>query len=150
MSASSITRIDLGTGPFTVTLQVHSRCEPVHENSSRGGAMPDVSGTCSSTIISNTVVGVPGSADHQLSVSVVAGQHTSAGSPWDGARLTYVGTADLTGGTGRQRGYFHNIHTDGAVSEGTFEADVTAPSGMVIVDGTWTLTGGSGSLTGIK
>jgi hypothetical protein len=112
--------------------------------------MPDVSGTCSSAIVSNTVVGVPGSVDHQLSVSVVSGQHTSAGSPWDGARLTYVGTSDLAGGTGQQRGYFHNVHADGAVSEGLFEANVSALNGVITVEGTWTLTGGSGSLTGIK
>ena len=81
---------------------------------------------------------------------MLSGQHTSAGSPWDKARLTYVGTSDLTGGTGQQRGYFHNTHTDGAVSEDTFEANVSVPNGVVTVEGRWTLTGGSGSLTGIK
>jgi hypothetical protein len=112
--------------------------------------MPDVSGTCSSTLVSNTMVGVPGNADHQLSVSVMSGQHTSSGSPWNGAMMTYVGTSDLTGGQGPQKGYFRNVHTDGAVSEGTFEADISTPGGVMTVEGTWTLTGGSGSLTGIK
>ena len=67
-----------------------------------------------------------------------------------GAKLTYVGTADVTGGNGEQRGYFHNTHTDGAVSHGTFVAKVSAPGGVVTVEGTRTLVGGSGSLAGVK
>ena len=65
-------------------------------------------------------------------------------------KLTYVGTADVTGGDGEQRGYFRNTHTDGAVSRGTFVAQVSAPGGVVTVEGTWTLAGGSGSLAGVK
>ena len=60
---------------------------------------------------------------------MISGQHTSRGTPWDGAKLTYVGTADITGGNGEQRGYFHNTHPDGAVSHGTFVAKVSAPAG---------------------
>ncbi len=100
--------------------------------------MTDISGTCSSKVVSQTMIGLPGEADHPR------------GTPWDGAKLTYVGTADVIGGNGEQRGYFHNTHTDGAVSHGTFVAKVSAPAGAVTVEGTWTLAGGSGSLAGVK
>lgn len=45
---------------------------------------------------------------------------------------------------------FHNSHTDGAVSHGTFAAKVSAPGRIVTVEGTWTLSGASGSLAGVK
>ena len=112
--------------------------------------MTDVSGTCSSKVVSQTMIGLPGEADHQVGIAMISGQHTSRGTPWDGAKLTYVGTADVTAGNGEQRGYFHNKHTDGAVSHGTFVAKVSAPAGVVTVEGTWTLAGGSGSLAGVK
>ena len=70
-----------------------------------------------------------GEADHQVGIAMISGQHTSRGTPWDGAKLTSFGTADVTGGHGEQRGYFHNTHTDGVVSHGTFVAKVSAPAG---------------------
>jgi hypothetical protein len=112
--------------------------------------MPDVVGTCISKVVSQSAVGLPGSAGRQLSLGLVSGLHSSRGSPWDGARLTYAGTADIVGDSGTQQGYFYNAHTDGAVSEGTFEARISAPDGVMTIEGTWTLTGGSGSLAGVK
>lgn len=112
--------------------------------------MTDITGTCSSKVVTQTMIGVPGQ-DRQVGIAMIAGQHTSRGTPWDGAKLTYVGTSDIAGGSGgTQRGYFHNVHTDGAVSEGTFEAKATMPKGVPTVEGTWTLTGGSGSLAGVR
>jgi len=115
-----------------------------------GDFMTDIAGTCSSKTVSQTTIGMPGQAERQLGVMMTTGQHASRGTPWDDARLTYVGTSDVSRDGGQQRGYFHNVHTDGAISEGTFEAKVSMPDGVLTLEGTWTFTGGSGSLTGIK
>jgi hypothetical protein len=52
-------------------------------------------------------------------------------------------------GNGEQRGYFHNTHTNGDISQGTFEAKVITFGTAVVIDGNWKFTGGSGSLSGI-
>src|SRR5262245_60254354 len=108
--------------------------------------MTDLSGTCQCWLASETTMNVPGQA-RQLGVSMVTGLHAAPDTPWDGARLTYVGTSDVGEISGTQRGYFYNVHADGAISEGTFEAAISIPDG--VIEGIWSFTGGTGSLAGI-
>lgn len=107
--------------------------------------MTNFAGTCSSKLQSQTTVGVPGPSDRQLAIAVMLGQHKSAGTKWNDAKLTYVGTTDTVQGQGDQRGYFHNVHTDGDTSYGTFEAKVTTSDMSTTVEGTWRFTGGTGA-----
>jgi outer membrane protein assembly factor BamB len=74
------------------------------------------------------------------------GQHKCAVPQWNDAKLTYVGTTDSVGGQGEQRGYFHNIHTNGDTSYGTFDAKLTM-SDAPTVEGAWRFAGGTGSMT---
>ena len=105
--------------------------------------MTDFSGTCSSKVQSQTMASVPGAADRQMGLAVMLGQHKSAEQKWNDAKLTYVGTTDLVDGKGEQRGHFHNAHTNGDTSFGTFEARVsTTPDATMTVEGTWTFAGG--------
>jgi hypothetical protein len=112
--------------------------------------MPDVSGTCASKLQSQTLVTIPGHDNHQIGVITTIGKHSSPGSPWNDAILTYVGTADLINGNGKQNGYFHNAHPNGDTSSGTFEATVTAVDGTMRIEGQWDLTEGTGGLAIVK
>ena len=86
--------------------------------------MTDFSGSASSKVQSQTVVGVPGQDDRQLAMAVLAGAHTTSDQKFDKAKITYVGTAETVNGDGEQRGYFQNVHPNGDTSHGTFEAKV--------------------------
>jgi hypothetical protein len=111
-------------------------------------AMTNFSGTCTSKVQSQTMANVPGAADHQMGLAVMLGQHKSSEQRWNNAKLTYVGTTDLVDGKGEQRGHFHNAHTNGDTSFGTFEAKVTMSSDAIMtVEGAWHFTGGTGSLS---
>jgi hypothetical protein len=83
-------------------------------------------------------------------VITTIGKHSSPSSPWNGATLTYVGTADLINGNGKQHGYFHNAHPNGDTTSGTFEAMVTATDGTMRIEGKWDLTGGTVGLANVK
>ena len=113
--------------------------------------MPDFSGTCSSKLQSQTIASVPGAADHQMGLAVMLGQHKSAEQKWNDAKMTYVGFTDLADGKGEQRGHFHNTHTNGDTSFGTFDAKVsTGQDAAMIVEGEWRFAGGTGSLSRLK
>src|ERR1700753_3846186 len=104
--------------------------------------MTDFSGTCSSKLQSQTMARVPGGADHQMGLAVMLGQHKSSEQRWNGAKMTYVGTTDVVDGKGEQRGHFHNAHTNGETSFGTFEAKITTSSdGAMTVEGSWRFSG---------
>ncbi len=107
--------------------------------------MPEFSGTCSSRLQSQTTADVPGAEGRQLALAVMLGQHKCAVPQWNDAKMTYVGATDSVGDQGEQRGYFHNTHTNGDTSFGTFEAKVTM-SDVPTVEGNWRFTGGTGSL----
>ena len=111
--------------------------------------MTDFSGTASSKIQSQAAVGVPGHDDWQIGVAVLAGVHSTSDLKFDKAKITYAGTTETVNGNGEQRGYFHNTHTNGDISQGTFEAKVITFGTAVVIDGNWKFTGGSGSLSGI-
>jgi hypothetical protein len=110
--------------------------------------MPSFSGTCSSKLQSQTMASVPGTADRQMGLAVMLGQHKSSEQKWNDAKMTYVGTTDIVDGKGEQRGHFHNAHMNGDTSFGTFEASVkTSSDGAMTVEGTWRFSGGTGSLS---
>lgn len=50
---------------------------------------------------------------------------------------------------GTQNGYYNNVHPDGGRDWGTFEGKVDASGGSMIVEGTYTMTGGDGAYSGI-
>ena len=113
--------------------------------------MADFSGTCSSKLQSQTMASVPSSSDHQMGLSVMLGQHKSTEQKWNDAKMTYVGSTDLVDGKGEQRGHFHNAHTNGDTSYGTFDAKVsTGPDASMTVEGEWRFAGGTGSLSKLK
>jgi hypothetical protein len=107
--------------------------------------MTDMNGTCLSKTQSQSMVSVHGVADHQMGITVTLGTHRSSDSRWNGAQMTSVVTTDVTAGQGLQRGYFHNIHTNGDTSHGTFEAKVTTTD-TTTVEGNWYLSAGTGAL----
>ena len=96
------------------------------------------------------MVNVPGSVDHQMGLAVMLGEHKSTEQRWNDAKLTYVGTTDLIEGKGEQRGHFHNAHTNGDTSFGTFEAKISTTSDAMTVEGKWSFTGGTGPLSKLK
>jgi hypothetical protein len=104
-----------------------------------------ITGSCAAKVQSQTIVIVPGPEDRQMSLAVMVGKHTSPDPAWEGATMTYVGHTDILNGRGDQNGYFNNIHRNGDVSHGVFEATCTPE----MVKGTWTLFGGSGTLAGV-
>jgi hypothetical protein len=113
--------------------------------------MPEFSGTCSSKLQSQTIASVPGGSDHQMGLAVMLGQHKTSEQKWNGAKMTYVGTTDVVNGAGEQRGHFHNAHTNGDSSFGTFDAKVSSgQDAAMIVEGEWRFTGGTGSLANLK
>ena len=113
--------------------------------------MTEFSGTCSSKLQSQTMAIVPGSSDHQMGLTVMLGQHKCTEQRWNDAKLTYVGSTDVVNGKGEQRGHFHNVHTSGETSFGTFDARVsTGADAAMIVEGEWHFSGGTGSLSKLK
>ena len=108
--------------------------------------MPTMSGTFSGAVTMQTALGLPDDLAHALVMATVSGVHTTDDPNWDGAKLTYYGTGDLRGGNGPQRGYFHNEHTNGDTTFGTFDAVV---SGGSQVEGSWQLMAGTGTMIGV-
>jgi hypothetical protein len=113
-------------------------------------SMPQFAGSASSKVQSQTTIGVPGHDNRQLTMAILAGVHTSSDQKFDKANVTYAGTAELANGNGDQRGYFYNVHPNGDTSQGTFEAKVTMTEAGANLDGTWTFTGGTGGLSGLR
>jgi hypothetical protein len=112
--------------------------------------MTDITGTCSSKLQSQTAASVQGAADHQVGLMVMVGKHKSPDPRWDGSTMTYVGSSDTVGGNGQQTGYFYNMHPNGDVSHGTFEAKVSTTGTSMKVVGKWHLTGGAGTLAKVS
>jgi hypothetical protein len=108
--------------------------------------MTEITGTCSSKLQSQTSVRIQGQPDHQVGLTVMVGKHKSPDPAWDGSTMTYVGSSDMVGGNGLQTGYFYNVHPNGDVSHGTFEAKVSTSGTSMTVAGKWHLIGGAGTL----
>lgn len=111
--------------------------------------MVEVTGSFSGAVAMQTAVGIPDHPLHAFVIASVCGRQKSSDGYWDGAKLTYWGMGDLTAGAGKQNGYFQNEHTNGDTTFGKFEGDVTVSSMQSRIEGTWTLTSGTGKFQGI-
>ena len=85
-----------------------------------------------------------------LTLVEVAGTQTSPDPLWNGAKITYWGTADLVNGTGPQKGYWCNERVDGDRDWGTFEGKIITSGQQVSMEGTFKFTGGTGKFKGIS
>lgn len=111
--------------------------------------MPSITGSFAGRIMQQSAIPLSDQPEHQMSIAEVNGTQKSADPLWDNARITYWGMTDLLGGTGTQRGYFNNIHADGARDWGTFEGRVNTSGGTMIVEGDYKHVGGDGRYRGI-
>jgi hypothetical protein len=112
--------------------------------------MTAVSGSFTGNVTAQTAMTIPDQPNHLLMTGQVAGRQNSADSNWNGAGLTYYGVTDVVGGSGTQRGYFINHHTDGDTDYGSFEGRVTSSGTDFLVEGTWQYTGGTGKFSGVS
>lgn len=106
--------------------------------------MTKFSGSYKTNLGSQTLVAIPDRPEHLIGVSVVSATQNSSDALWNGAVLTVWGTADTVGGNGDQRGYFRNVHANGDVDHGTFEARVTTSGTSTTLAGKWRFSGGTG------
>jgi hypothetical protein len=111
--------------------------------------MPNISGSFSGTANSQTVFLLRDAPDHQLSLGEITGVQESPDPQWQGSKLRYWCTTDLLSGQGTQRGYYVNDHANGDRDWGTFEGKVTTAGVEVTLEGTFTFSGGTGTLSGI-
>ena len=111
--------------------------------------MPTITGRFSGAVTAQSAVAIPDHPLHALVIAAVCGQQTSDDANWDKAKLTYYGMGDLVNGAGLQSGYFHNDHINGDTTDGSFEARVSMNGYGSKVEGTWTLTSGTGKYSGI-
>ena len=86
---------------------------------------------------------------HELLLAETAGTQKASDSNWNEASLTYASVTDLMDGSGTQRGYYINTRADGDRDWGTFEGRVTTVNNMLMVDGTYQNTGGTGKFRGM-
>ena len=112
--------------------------------------MPEIIGTFSGSITTQSAIAIPQQPLHVLVIAAVSGRHTAPDTPWDNAKLVYCGMGDLKAGNGMQSGYFHNEHTNGDTTSGTFEATVAMSGYGSQVEGVWNLVDGTGKFSGIK
>jgi len=87
-------------------------------------------------------------AGHEVSMAEIAGTQRSDDPHWNNASVTYWGVGDTISGNGTQRGCYVNQHADGDTDRGTFEARVTTTGNKTSLEGTWTMTGGTGKFNG--
>lgn len=112
--------------------------------------MPNISGSFSARVSAEASLFPQDQPNHQLQLSEVVATQNSPDPSWNSARLRYSGIADLVAGSGTQRGYFANDHTDGDRDCGTFEGKVTISGSEITLEGIFTFTNGHGKLKGIR
>jgi hypothetical protein len=88
---------------------------------------------------------VPG---HEVTIMEITGTQSSQDALWNNSRITYWGVGDTIAGNGTQRGCYVNQHIEGDSDRGFFEARITAKGNEMFLEGTWTLTGGTGRFEG--
>lgn len=111
--------------------------------------MPSISGSFSGTITKQSGLPLADQPNHQLGIAEVSGTQTSPDPLWNDSKITYWGITDLVDVKGIQNGYFNNVHPDGGRDYGTFEGNVNAADGPIVVEGSFTFTGGDGKYAGI-
>jgi hypothetical protein len=111
--------------------------------------MPNISGSFSGKVNTQTVFSLRDQPNHQLQAAEVAGAQRSSDPDWNDTRMTYWGTTDHHSGNGTQHGYFINERPGGERDWGTFEGTLASAGNAVTIAGTYTYTGGSGKFNGI-
>jgi hypothetical protein len=112
--------------------------------------MTQFSGSFTGKVNWQTTASMPDRPNHEIGLVEIGGTQTSTDPQWSGAAITYWGTADLIDGSGPQRGYFLNVHTDNDRDCGSFEAQITVSGEQVMLEGTWQFIGGTGKFEGIS
>lgn len=110
--------------------------------------MPAFSGSFSGRVTTQSAFSLNDQPNHDMSIAEVNGTQKSSDQNWNNAAVVYWGVTDLLDGQGTQRGYYLNNHADGDREFGTFEGKATAKGGEITVEGTWTITGGTGKYKG--
>jgi hypothetical protein len=111
--------------------------------------MPSISGSFSGTITKQSGMPLNDQPNHEMGIAEVNGTQQSPDPLWNDSKITYWGIIDLIAGKGTQNGYYNNVHPDGGRDWGTFEGKVDASGGSMIVEGTYTMTGGDGAYSGL-
>lgn len=111
--------------------------------------MPQFSGSFSGKAGSQAMVAPQDAPDHELSLIEISGPQTSSDPLWAGGTVSYWAVADLRAGNGTQTGYFMNRHANGDIDRGTFAGRITTAADGVTMEGTWTLSGGTGGFSSI-
>lgn len=112
--------------------------------------MPKLSGSFSAHVSAETTLFPADQPSHQVQLAEVHAIQRSDDPGWNNARITYCGVTDIVSGTGTQQGYYVNEHTDGDRDCGTFEGRITTVGGQATIEGTFTITSGTGKLKGIR
>ncbi len=112
--------------------------------------MPNISGSFSAHITSETTLFPDDQPNHQVQLAEIHAVQKSPDPSWNNARLTYCGITDVVSGAGKQHGYYVNEHADGDRDSGNFEGRVSSSGGQVTIEGTFTITRGTGKLKGIR
>ncbi len=112
--------------------------------------MTKFSGSFTGKISWQASVTIPVPGNHNLGVLETRGPQTSADPQWNDAAISYYGMADLTDGSGPQKGYFHNVRADGEQDWGSFEGKVTTSGEEVTLEGSWQFIGGTGKFQSIS
>jgi hypothetical protein len=112
--------------------------------------MQNVSGSFSGRATTQAIISLQDTPNHDLNLLEVAGVQKTSDDNWNDAKITYWGTADLVDGSGPQRGYFVNVHSNGDRDTGTFEGKVITADGQVTIESTWKYVDGTGMFKGLK
>lgn len=110
--------------------------------------MPKMSGSFNGMATWLTTIPQRDVAGHEVSLVEITGMQKSEDPHWNKANVTYWGVGDAIGGNGAQLGCYANRHADGDYDRGTFEARVTTTGGKTFMEGTWTMTSGTGKFDG--
>jgi hypothetical protein len=108
-----------------------------------------ITGSFAGKVTAQAAVAVSHNENHALTLIQVTGPQTSADPLWAGARVTYAATGALVNGSGPQKGHWCNDHPAGDKDWGTFEGKITTSGQQVTMEGTYTITGGTGRFKGI-
>jgi hypothetical protein len=110
--------------------------------------MTKISGSFKGKATWLTTIPQPDVAGHEVSVVEITGVQKSEDPHWNNANVTYWGVADAIAGNGAQVGCYSNRHADGDYDRGAFEARVITAAGKTSLEGTWTMTSGTGRFNG--
>jgi hypothetical protein len=109
-----------------------------------------ITGTFSGKIKTQSAALLFHEGNRALTLVEVEGTQKSPDPLWNGANITYWGTADLVNGTGFQKGYWCNERAGGDRDWGTFEGKITTSGQQVSMEGTFKFTGGTGKFKGLS